>query len=168
MYCTTLSFWSRVGKSNYYLYDAFTVFCLLGVGSLIVIQLQGRDAEITAVVLSAVALILVALLIVSKKSYSSYLSFAYCAVLFVLHSNLPRLFYWCAFSLFSVSASAAPSLWFFNRGNYRSLENWVSNLGWSAALPTVIIDCILISLYAITAYYAFKAVVSRSTPRCVP
>lgn len=163
-----VEFLLRVGKSYYYLYDIFTLFCLLGVSSLIVIQLRGRDTEITAMVLSAVALILVTLLIVGKKSYSNYLSFAYCAVLFVLHSNVPRIFYWCAFFLFAISASAAPSLWFFNRGNDRSLENWVSNLGWSAALPTVIIDCILISLYAITAYYAFKAVVSRNMPRCKP
>jgi hypothetical protein len=163
-----VEFLLRVGKSYYYLYDTFTVFCLLGVSSLIVIQLRGRYTEITAMVLSAVALILVTLLIVSKKSYSNYLSFAYCAVLFVLYSNVPRIFYWCAFFLFSVLASAAPSLWFFNRGNDRSLENWVSNLGWSAALPTVIMDCILISLYAITAYHAFQAVVSRNMPRCGP
>jgi len=63
--------------------------------------LQGNEHRDVGIVLSAISLLLVTLLLVTKKR-AMHLHLAYFAVLFVLNKNLPRFWYWCNFALFSV------------------------------------------------------------------
>jgi len=155
----------RGGKNYFVLYDSITVLCLLGASFFVFIRLRRKQHADIGAVLSGVSLQMVTLLLLSKKSYAEYIGLAYFAVLFVLYKNLSRFWYWCAFSLFSIAATVSPTIWFATRGNNKSLQDWLYQLGWSAALPTVVVDWTLIVLYAVTAYLCVKVMVGRITHR---
>src|SRR5262249_4353957 len=129
------------------------------------VRLRGNEHCDIGAVLSAISLLLVTLLLVAKKSYSNYLSFAYFAVLFVLYKNLPRFWYWCAFALFSVAGTVSPWIWFATHGNRNRLQDWLQQSGWSAALPTIIVDWTFILLYALTAYICLQVLAGRRISR---
>lgn len=151
-------------KQYFPLYDAITALCLLGVSFFVFLRLRGSEHNDIDVVLSAVSLLLVMLLLVSKKSYANYLCLAYFAILFVLYKNLLRYWYWCAYSLFSVAATVSPTIWFASHGHNKFLQDWIHQAGWSAALPTVIVDWTLIALYAITACLCLRSIAGRGIP----
>jgi hypothetical protein len=154
----------RGGKQYFLLYDIITAMCLLGVSFFIFLRLRGAQHYDIGMVLSAISLLLVTLLLVTKKSYANYLGLAYFTVLFVLYKNLPRFWYWCAFALFSVAGTVSPTIWFASHGNNKSLQDWVQQSGWSAAIPTVVVDWTLIALCVITAYICLKVLAGGAIP----
>jgi hypothetical protein len=154
----------RGGRHYFLFYDIITVLCLLAVSFFIFLRLRGNEHCDIGVVLSAISLLLVTLLLVTKKSYPNYLSFAYFAVLFVLYKNLPRFWYWCAFALFSVAGTVSPTILFASQGNNKWLQDWLQQSGWSAALPTIVVDWTLIVLYAVTAYICLQVLAGRRIP----
>ena len=160
-----VSYLVRGGRQYFLFYDIVTALCLLGVSFFVFVRLRGNEHCDIGAVLSAISLVLVTLLLVTKKSYANYLSLAYFAVLFVLYKNLPRFWYWCAFALFSVAGTVSPSIWFATHGNRKRLQDWLQQSGWSAALPTIIVDWTLILLYALTAYICLQVLAGRRIPR---
>jgi hypothetical protein len=158
----------RGGTEYFPLYDSFTALCLMGVSVFLFVWLRDHKHDDIGLVLSAVSLLLVVLLLVSKKSYAGYLGFAYFAILFVLYKDLPRFWFWCTFSLFSVAATVSPTIWFASQGSNKSLRDWLTQSGWFATLSTVIVDWILIALYATTTYICLKTVADRGTRSRLP
>jgi hypothetical protein len=152
-------------RSLFVVYDLFTAATLLAAGLYLFLRLRALPRDNIDVVLCGLALLMILMLIVSKKSYANYLCFAYFPIVFVLYRYLPRAWYWGVFIVFSVAATISPSLWFANGGQQLSLHDWIAQDGWRAALPTVVVDWVLIPIYFLIAVLAFRATLARDAVR---
>src|SRR5262245_32306638 len=167
-----LDFFLAIGRKASWIYDLLTVTSLVCV----CVFLMGRGLTCQQFpqrlesVICAAALCLAVFLLMSKKSYANYLSFAYFPLLFVLYKGLPNTWFWLSALFLSIGSSAQPSLWFAGGGNRLWLREWVAYSGWIPVIPTMSIDLVLIVIYGIIIWLSVgllrSATRKQESPTC--